>query len=162
MGIIVSYEVINNQKVISEINRIKNTHFEIENFLSENKIYIKSFPSFVKSWNPTYSLLNKISGIDVFNKLSKYESSIEFNEYTKIFTNDEVETLFKVFEKISIDNIKHHLKNKSLKTEISKEDGYHMKDIFNEDCILFEFQELKKAVNTAFNENAQMIQILFP
>ncbi|MBB4806335.1 hypothetical protein HNP38_001607 [Chryseobacterium defluvii] len=162
MGIIVSYEVINNPKIISEIEKNKNTDFEIEIFLDQNKIYIQSFPSFVKSWNPLYSLLNKISENNIFNKLSRYESGVEFNEYTKIFSNDEVEILFNILEKISTHDIMDRLKDESLKNKISKEDGYHMEDIFHRDSILFEFQELKKAFNTAFNENSQVVQILFP
>jgi len=162
VGIIVSYYVINNSKLISEIEDKMNSNFDIESFLNQNKAKITSFSSFVKSWNPLYSLLGKISGNNLFDKLSDYKSSYEFDEYSKIFTNNEVNVLHGIFENVTGEEIKKAIKNDLFKIEISEEEGYHMEYIADEDSIYTEFIELKNAVDFAYNSNSQILQILMP
>lgn len=162
MGIIVSYEVTNNKNLILEIEKNKNSNFDIESFLNKNRDKIKSFSTFVKSWNPLYSLLSKISGNKIFDKLSEYKSGNNFDEYIKLFESKEVNILYDETKKITESKIRIALKNDSLKTEISKDEGYNMDYIFDEDSIITEFNELKDAINFAYHSNSKLIQILFP
>ena len=139
-----------------------NSNFDIETFLNQNKTEITSFSSFVKSWNPLYSLLGKISKNNIFDKLSDYESGNEFDEYSKIFNNNEVNVLHEIFENVADEEILKAIKNNLFKIEISEEEGYHMEYIADENSIYTEFIELKNAVNFAYNSNSQILQILMP
>ncbi|SEP86180.1 hypothetical protein [Epilithonimonas lactis] len=162
MGIIVSYEVIKDLNLIIEIENNKNSNFNIETFLNQNRAEIKSFSTFVKSWNPLYSLLGNISGNNIFDKLSEYKSSIESNEYTKIFTIDEVSILYEILKGINDKEIKISIENSLLRTKIARENGYNMKYIFDENSIYTEFVELKNAVNFAYVSESLIVQILYP
>lgn len=162
MGIIVSYEVIKDLNLISKLENNKNSNFDIETFLNQNRSKIKTFSSLTKSWNPLYSLLGKISGNNIFDKLSEYKSSNECNEYTKIFANDEVNTLYGLLNNINDNEIKISIEHSLLKTKIAKESGYNMRYIFDENSIYTEFTELKNAVNFAHVSDSQIVQILYP
>ncbi len=163
MGIIVSYRIVSDEDAIKAIEKNMNTEVDIESILNQYNHCIKSFASFVKSWDPLYLLLNKISDNNIFTKLRENKQSGSTNEYSKIFHEDEIKILYEELQKISIETLNNKLSHdESLKFDISRQDGYSMEFIYNTDCIITEFQELKKAVNTAFNNNSKLIQILFP
>lgn len=162
MGIIVSYRIVSDENAIKAIEKNMNTEVDIESILNQYAHCIKSFTSFVKTWDPLYCLLNKISGNSIFTKLKENKQSENINEYSKIFHKDEIKILYEELQKISIEVLNNKLSNESLKLDISQQQGYSMISIYNADCIIIKFQELKKAVNTAFNNNSKIVQILFP
>lgn len=162
MGIIVSYEIISEENILKEIEKNMNTAIDIESILNQYPHYIQSFTSFVKTWDPLYMLLYKISGNNIFNKLRENKQSEKINQYTKIFDYEEVKLLYKELQEISIDTLNNKLNDEFLKAEISEESGYHMEYIYDSDCIVIEFNELKNAVSKAYILNSKLIQILFP
>lgn len=162
MGIIVSYQIISCENVLKAIEKNMNTTTDIESILRQNTHCIKSFNSFVKTWDPLYTLLNKISGNSIFTKLRENKQSENTNEYIKIFYNEEIKVLNEELNKISVQMLNNKLNDTSLKFEISQGGGYYMEYIYDVESIIIEFQELKAAVTTAFNTNSKIVQILYP
>lgn len=162
MGIIVSYSIILDDNIFKEVEKNINTKISIEDTINQYSDNKESFTSYVKAWDPLYFLLYKLSSNKAFLKLRENHQSAETNEYTKIFSKEEVHELFQELQNIPTETLYAVLDNESLKQNISKQDGYHMDDIFNIEFIEIEFNELKNAVNKAYTLNSKLIQILFP
>lgn len=162
MGIIVSYNIILDDNIFKEVEKNINTKISIEDIINQYSDNIESFTSYVKTWDPLYFLLHKLSSNKVFLKLRENHQSVKTNEYTKIFSKEEVHELFQELQNIPTETLYAVLDNESLKQNISKQDGYRMDDIFNIECVKIEFNELKNAVNQAYTLNSKLIQILFP
>ncbi|MFC5871120.1 protein of unknown function [Chryseobacterium arachidis] len=162
MGIIVSYQVISDENAITEIERNINIGIDIENILQQYCHSIKSFNSFVKTWDPLYFLLFKISGNEIFIKLREGKRNEETNEYIQILQTDEIKNIYNELQKISIEILSNALNDEFFKSEISQQEGYNMESIYDIECMIIEFQELKNAVNTAFCTHSKIVQILMP
>ncbi|MFC3159242.1 DUF1877 family protein [Chryseobacterium arachidis] len=161
MGIIVSYQVISDENAITEIERNINIGIDIENILQQYCHSIKSFNSFV-TWDPLYFLLFKISGNEIFIKLREGKRNEETNEYIQILQTDEIKNIYNELQKISIEILSNALNDEFFKSEISQQEGYNMESIYDIECMIIEFQELKNAVNTAFCTHSKIVQILMP
>lgn len=161
MGIIVTYQVISDENAIREIEKNINAGIDIENILKKYTHSIKSFNSFVKTWDPLYFLLYTISKNEIFLKLREGKQNKETNEYIQFFYKNEIRILYNELQKISVETITNIL-DEILKLEISQQQGYHMESIQEVECVIIEFEALKNAVNTAFNTDSTIVQILCP
>lgn len=161
MGIIVSYSIISDENILQEVEKNINTKNSIEDIINQYCDNIESFTSYVKTWDPLYFLLYKISANKIFLKLRENHQSIETNEYSKIFSKEDVYKLFQELQNIHSENLRNILDNEDLKQSISKQDGYRMEDIFDIESVLIEFNQLKNAVNKAYATDSKLIQILF-
>ncbi|WP_265428197.1 DUF1877 family protein [Chryseobacterium sp. YIM B08800] len=162
MGIIVSYSIILDDNIFKEVEKNINTKISIEDIINLYSDNIESFTSYVKTWDSLYFLLYKISSNKVFLKLRENHQNAETNEYTKIFSREEVQELFQELQNINQEILDSSLNYNNLKQAISEHSGYNMDYIFNMECVLIEFNELKNAVNKAYFSNSKLIQILFP
>ncbi|MCD1116147.1 DUF1877 family protein [Chryseobacterium turcicum] len=162
MGIIVSYSVVSDENIVKEVEENMNTKISIEDIINQYSNKIESFTTYVKTWDPLYFLLYQLSSNKHFLKLREYHRSPETNEYTKVFSKEEVYELFKELQNINLEALIISLDNEGFKKDISTEEGYNMELIFNIEGIFIEFNELKNAVNKAYTLKSKLIQILFP
>ncbi|MFL9834432.1 DUF1877 family protein [Chryseobacterium terrae] len=162
MGIIVSYSIISDENIFNEVERKMNIKTSIEEVINHFSNDIESFTSFVKTWDSLYLLLYELSLNKIFLKLRENDQSAETNEYTKIFSQEEVRELFQELQNINYEVLTIALNNENLKQRISEQNGYNMDHIFDIECVLIEYNELKNAVSKAYILNSKLIQILFP
>lgn len=159
MGTIVQYITSEDRNILL---KIAEPALPLESYLNENKSEIISFGTFVKSWNPLYFLLKKTSNLEVFEILADNFSHETYDEYKKIISSQDVKTLHQYLNKMSLSKIQELLDDIKLCEVISKQPGYNMDYIYDQESILVEFKALKEAAQSAYSLNAGLVQILYP
>ncbi|MEC5174175.1 DUF1877 family protein [Chryseobacterium nepalense] len=162
MGIIVQYVTTKDRNILLKIAEQENSGLTLENYLNENKSEIISFGTFVKSWNPLYFLLKKISGHEIFDMLANLQSNETYDQYTKLINQEDVKVIFHILNTFSSAEIQGFLDDGEFCKIVSEQPGYNMDYIYDPESILIEFTTLKDAVQSAYSIDAALVQVFYP
>lgn len=162
MGIIVQYVTTKDRNILLKIAKQENSGLTLENYLNENKSEIISFGTFVKSWNPLYFLLKKISGHEIFDMLANLQSNETYDQYTKLINQEDVKVIFHILNTFSSAEIQGFLDDGEFCKIVSEQPGYNMDYINDPESILIEFTALKDAVQSAYSIDAALVQVFYP